>query len=207
MNILYLSIAILVSLFIYWVIKSVINNFFLEEGEPPKSFRKKLEQLFKDSNMDWVSRWILAENLVGVLIGLCFIIIIVYKACVGDLHYPDANELSPVLFVLSLICAVPIGYGVLVLFVFTIALLSLFSLDVDAIVDFLFLGSDYSVDDEEVSIHWLRWIRSFFIEPKRKGVFWSLLRFVLRIVQFIILCIQFFLSFALSLFFLELAFS
>lgn len=187
MKLLYLSLAILISLIIYWICKWAINK-LLDKDESPKSFKKSIHQLFTDSDMNWVNRWILAENLLAIIISLCFITIIFYKgwfagekAFILEPNQLNINSFSIV--VLSIICSIPLAFWVM------------------RLLGLILLFTSFSMDFADV--HWLKWIQSFFIKNKKKGCLWS----ILKLFQFVILCFQFTFSFFISYSILRIAFS
>ncbi len=179
MNIAYLIPALLISTIVYWIGLWILNTLFLDENEPKKSFRKAVQKLFSDQQMHWVDRWILAENLIAIVLGFCFLTIVYYKGWVYgeqafDVNNPQLYLPHSVIILLSFLCSIPLAIWVLRLF----SLIIFFT----------------SFEIVYTDIHWLKWVLECFNKEKKKGCLYSILRFL----HFFVLCIQFLFSFTVS---------
>lgn len=188
MEITYLLPALLISTIVYWIGLWLTNAILREEDEPKKSFRGSLQKLFSDQQMHWVDRWILAENLIAIVLGLSFLTIVFYKFWLYDGAPFDVDNYQlyiphSLLIFLSLLCSIPLAIWVFRLFQL-----------------FLLLTT---FDMSNADVHWLKWFLGFFSKEKKKGCLYSILRFL----HFFILCIQFLFSFALSYTVLSMLFS
>lgn len=179
MQITYLLSALLVSTLVYSIGLWLVNTIFLEEDEPKKSFQKSVQRLFSDQQMHWIDRWILAENLVAIVLGLFFLTIAFYKGWVYGEEAFNVNKQHfyiphSIIILLSFLCSIPLAIWTLRLF----SLIILFT----------------SLEIAYTDIHWLRWWFEFFNKEKKKGCLYSILRFL----HFFVLCIQFLFSFTIS---------